>query len=250
MQDTTAEEYVKRTFSAARPDIVDVYTHLTVPILKADLLRYLLLYTEGGIWSDLDVSCEQGIPISEWIPEPYRSSSAATSPVDLVVGYEFDAGFSDYYFHEFATWTIMSKPGVSHMLVIINDIIQSVYTAQANNNVASLTPAMVGDVVDFTGPRRFTRSLIQSLVNTLGHSIDRNSIENILEPVLLDNVLILPGNAFANATNHFEELGESSVPVLVTHHYAGSWKNSYGGEKVDEEPEVSESGTQPETNLV
>lgn len=126
------------------------------------------------------------------------------------------------------------------------------YIAQANNNVASLaelTPAMVGDIVDFTGPRRFTRSLLQSLANTLRHNIERDSIENILEPVLLDNVLILPGNAFANATNHFEELGEPSGPVLVTHHYAGSWKNAYGGEKVDES-EVPESGAQPETNLV
>lgn len=106
MQDETAEEYVIRTFSASRPDIVQVYTELTVPILKADLLRYLLLYTEGGIWSDLDVSCEQGIPMSEWIPEPYRSSSEATSPVDLLVGWEFDGGYSSAYFHEFSSLVI------------------------------------------------------------------------------------------------------------------------------------------------
>lgn len=228
-----------------------MYTQLTVPILKADLLRYLLLYTEGGVWSDLDVSCEEGIPISEWIPEPYRSAPAdgGDNSVDLVVGYEFDAGYSDFYFHEFATWTILSKPRVSHMLVVIDDIIESVYIAQANNKVDSLgdlTPVMVGDIVDFTGPRRFTRSVLQSVTDTLDRSIDRHGIENILEPVLLDNVLILPGNAFSNATNHFEDLGESSVPVLVTHHYAGSWKNEYGGERVEEEERLE----LPETDLV
>lgn len=159
------------------------------------------------------------------------------------MGYEFDAGFSDYYFHEFVTWTILSKPGVSHMLAVINDIIDVVQATVAANGLehaSQLTTAMVGDIVDFTGPRRFTRSVIRSLDETLGYQVDRHDIENIVEPILLDNVLILPGNAFANATNHFEELGESSVPVMVTHHYAGSWKNEYGGERA-EEPELPES---------
>lgn len=40
-------------------------------------------------------------------------------------------------------------------------------------------------------------------------------------------MLILPGNAFAAAQS--EDL-EDQGPVLVTHHYAGSWKNDYGGE--------------------
>lgn len=196
----------------------------------------MLLYTEGGIWSDLDVSCE-GIPISEWIPEPYHSNTG----IDLIVGYEFDAGYSDYYFHEFATWTILSKPNVSHMLVVIDDIIDAVHAARAQNEVpsiADLTPPMVGDIVDFTGPRRFTRSIMRSLAEQMGVEIDRHDVENIVDPLLLSNVLILPGNAFANLTNHFEDSDPSSMPELVTHHYAGSWKNDYGGEQVGDEKVV------------
>lgn len=139
------------------------------------------------------------------------------------------------------------------MLVVIDDIIDAVNFALVSNKVShisDLTTAMVGDIVDFTGPRRFTRSVMKSLVETLGYQIDRHDVENILEPILLDNVLILPGNAFANATNHFEDLGESSVPVMVTHHYAGSWKNEFGGEKANEEEAVAnareESGDESE----
>lgn len=181
------------------------------------------------MWSDLDVSCE-GIPIEEWAPPQYRDAA------DLIVGYEFDAGYSDYYFHQFCTWTILSKPGVAHMLAVINDIVEGLHAAQAAagaRRLADLSMSSVGDVVDVTGPRRFTVSVLDSVGRAREAMVDRDDVEGIVDPLLLDNVLILPGNAFANWTNDFEKLGEPSVPVMVTHHYAGSWKNDHGGEDKD-----------------
>jgi alpha 1,6-mannosyltransferase len=82
MTDLSADMYVKETFKF-RPDIIETYLALLIPILKVDLLRYLLLYllllAEGGIWSDLDVSCED-VPIRDWIIEQYRKDAS------LVVG--------------------------------------------------------------------------------------------------------------------------------------------------------------------
>lgn len=233
MTDASSDRYVETTFLATRPDIVEVYLNLTIPILKADLLRYLLLYAEGGLYSDLDVTCE-GIPIDEWIPLQYQKSAS------LVVGWEFDWGLDEDFTHEFASWTIMSKPGVQHMMVVINDIIESLHTARAESQVATiheLTPPMVGDIVDLTGPRRMTRSIIKSLEMTLRRPIEREEIENIQEPVLVDNVLILPGYAFASATNDFSDVdGGQPGPSLVTHHFAGSWKNEFGGELAKRRP--------------
>lgn len=225
MTDASADAYVEETFSSSRPDIVEVYLNLSIPILKADLLRYLLLYAEGGIWSDLDVSCE-GVPMDEWVPAEYKQNAS------LVVGWEFDYGWDQTYFHEFASWTILSKPGVNHMLMVIDDIVESIHTARTQHKVSiqDLTPPMVGDIVDFTGPRRLTRSILKSLEVTLGRAIERQEIENIKQPTLVDNVLILPGHAFADATNDFSNDGGRPGPVLVTHHYAGSWKNEHGGE--------------------
>jgi mannosyltransferase OCH1-like enzyme len=48
-----------KSFYAHRPDILDVYLLLTVPILKADFLCYLILLAEGSVWSDIDVSARQ-----------------------------------------------------------------------------------------------------------------------------------------------------------------------------------------------
>lgn len=223
--DEWADEWVQKTFATTRPDIVDVYLELTVPILKADLLRYLLLYVEGGVWSDLDVSCE-GVPIDDWTPAEHKRNAS------IVVGWEFDFGWDQSFFHEFASWTILSRPRVSHMLMVIDDIVEAVRDVAARNGVpvGGLTTAMVGDVVDFTGPRRLTRSILKSVELTLGRPVPRRSVENIREPVLVDNVLILPGHAFADATNDFSQDGGRPGPVLVTHHYAGSWKNDKGGE--------------------
>jgi alpha 1,6-mannosyltransferase len=78
MTDESGDEWVKKAF-AWRPDIVETYLGLTVPIFKADILRYLLLFDQGGIWSDLDVTCK-GVPMDDWIPEQYKATA------DLVVG--------------------------------------------------------------------------------------------------------------------------------------------------------------------
>lgn len=227
VDDAWADAWVERTFAADRPDVVDVYLRLTVPILKADLLRYLLLWAEGGVWFDLDVSCE-GIPIDAWVPDTEELRANAS----IVVGWEFDYGWDESFFHEFASWTILSRPGVSHMLAVVDDIVAAVHEVAREKQVPieGLTPPMVGDIVDFTGPRRLTRSILASVGRARGREVERKEVENIRQPVLVDNVLILPGQAFSDATNDFGSDGGRPGPVLVTHHYAGSWKNEHGGE--------------------
>jgi alpha 1,6-mannosyltransferase len=58
--------------------------------------------------------------------------------------------------------------------------------------------------------------------------LSRN-ISGLLEPKLIGDVLILPGNSFGALQNGFPQ---NEGPTLVTHHYAGSWKNDHGGEVV------------------
>jgi len=63
MTNLSGDAYVKEHF-AHRPEIMDTFLALPFPILKADFFRYLLLFNEGGIYFDLDVSCE-GPPIHD-----------------------------------------------------------------------------------------------------------------------------------------------------------------------------------------
>jgi mannosyltransferase OCH1-like enzyme len=226
MTDLSGDAYVKEKF-AHRPDIVEAFLALPFPILKADFLRYMLLFNEGGVYSDLDVSCED-TPIRDWIPVQYKKDAS------VVVGWEFDFGWGDNLLRQFASWTIMARPGSPHMLMVLDDIVEGLREKEREHNVsiADMTLAMVGDVVDLTGPRRMTRSILKSLKATLGDEFDEGSIAAISESKLVSDVLVLPAYSFALSSNRYTP-EDPQGPALVTHHYAGSWKNDHGGETAD-----------------
>jgi alpha 1,6-mannosyltransferase len=224
LTDASGDYYVQEYF-AHRPEIVDMYLQLSVPILKADLLRYLILFAEGGMWSDLDVSCENTHTIHEWIPNEYRKDTG------LVVGLEFDWAWQDDNFlhSQFASWTILARPGSPHMRQVIDDILEGVHGKAEENHVEikELTFEMVGEIVDITGPKRMTRSIVKSLEQILGKTIDDRDISGLKSPKLIGDVLILPGNSFGASQNGYPK---DEGPKLVEHHYAGTWKNDHGGE--------------------
>lgn len=201
------------------------FTCATVPILKADLLRYLLLFSEGGVYCDLDVSCH--VPIDQWILPEYEAGAAS-----IVVGWEFDVGWGEDIFREFATWTIMARPRSPHMWAVIQDILQLFkrILKEQGVTIAKLKLDMVGDVVDATGPRRFTRSVMRSLEESGFANATVRDLKNLNEPKMAGDVLVLPGWAFAASANRYKE-DTDLPPSLVTHYYAGSWKNDKGGEQ-------------------
>lgn len=223
--DAMGDEWVAKVY-ADNATVVQTYLNLTIPILKADFLRYLLLFADGGVYLDLDVTCH--IPIKDWVADEYRSNAS------LVVGWEFDVGWGEAIVREFATWTVLAKPRSPHLWALVMDIVEFFEAKRVEvgvDSVADLTLATVGDIVDATGPRRFTQSILTNLGKSLGKdgSVDVNTIKNLREPKLVGDVLILPGFAFAAEFNHWPP-DWSLTPPLVTHHGLGSWKNEHGGE--------------------
>ncbi|EAQ87801.1 hypothetical protein CHGG_04420 [Chaetomium globosum CBS 148.51] len=223
MTESSADSYVRNKFGATDPDLVEMYLGLTVPIFKADILRYLLLFSEGGVYCDLDISCE--VPIDEWIPPQFQGNAS------VVVGWEFDVGWPGNFIRQFTTWSIMAKPGSPHLWMVVQDILQSFRDKMKEKNVPieGLTLDMLGDVVDATGPRRFTRSILKSVGEAYNTTLE--DIQELLEPKLAGDVLVLPGYAFAASANTYDE-AMHVPPPLLKHHYAGTWKNEKGGEMV------------------
>ncbi|KUI54442.1 Initiation-specific alpha-1,6-mannosyltransferase [Cytospora mali] len=231
LTDASADAWVRTTFSPSRPDIVETYLGLSVPILKADFLRYLLLFAEGGMWADLDVSCGD-VPIDDWLAPRHRRDAA------LVVGWEFDMGWGADVFHQLSSWVVLARPGSPHMMGVIEDIVDELrgIAREYGVSIAGVTMSMVQDVVDLTGPRRLTRSVFRSLQRTLGLSDDEfvlveESTWWLREPRLVGDILFLPGFSFASSMNTYDEETHDLGQVLVEHHYAGSWKNENGGEQ-------------------
>ena len=102
MTDDNANEYLEWHYGAHginRPDLVDLYRELNITIIKADLLRYLVMYAEGGVYADvsvfpvrarqladvsqIDVECLR--PIDRFIPERYNKED-----VDMIISIEID----------------------------------------------------------------------------------------------------------------------------------------------------------------
>ncbi|KAE8155130.1 hypothetical protein BDV25DRAFT_146602 [Aspergillus avenaceus] len=218
LTDQLGERFVNESF-ASRPDIIETYFSLPLPIHKADFLRYLILYAEGGIWSDLDVSCED-VPISNWLPAEFQERA------NVVVGLEFDVGWGDHIFRQFATWTIMAAPKSPHMLRVIDDIVDAMREVTQSGQ---LPTNMIDTVVDFTGPRRFTRGILESLGSAVNGTISPDSFTHLLEPKMIEDVVIMPGYSFSASVNKYDP-SDVVGPPLVKHHYAGSWKNANGGE--------------------
>lgn len=218
--DSSGDQFVKEHFSS-RPDIVNKYLAISIPIVKADLLRYMILYERGGVWNDLDVSCEA--PIHEWVPKQYETRA------NVVVGLEFDV---DIWVRQFASWTIMAKPKSPHLLVAVEDCLAGLEAKARERQVPiqDLKLDMVDDIVDVSGPRRLTRGILKSLANMLNETVDNAEISHVAEPRLLGDVLVLPDYAFADSMN--QQHGDKKPgKKLTVHHYAGSWKNAKGGEE-------------------
>ncbi|KAI1322846.1 initiation-specific alpha-1,6-mannosyltransferase [Xylariaceae sp. FL0255] len=221
LTDASGDEFVRSRFSASHPDLVANFLTISIPIVKADLLRYLILYEYGGIWNDLDVSCEA--PVAEWIPEQYRANAS------IVVGLEFDV---DIWVRQFASWTIVAKPRSPHLLAVAEDCLKNLSHTAAKHGISmgDLRLGMLDDIVDVSGPRRLTRSILASVSTMLNQTVGNDEISHTPEPRLIGDVLVMPDYAFANTMN-MKYGDKESGRVLVTHHYAGSWKNDNGGEE-------------------
>ncbi|KAI4178001.1 MAG: hypothetical protein LQ343_000085 [Gyalolechia ehrenbergii] len=80
LTDGAAETYVLDRF-ADDSRIVNAYMGINDFILRADLIRYLALLKEGGVYGDLDLGCLE--PIDLWIPPNFKDNTdnleAATS---------------------------------------------------------------------------------------------------------------------------------------------------------------------------
>jgi mannosyltransferase OCH1-like enzyme len=219
LTDRSAEAFVRAHFTSTRPDIVEIYESLPIAILRADLLRYLIMIAEGGIWGDLDVTCEK--EVAEWVPLEYRNQT-----IDMIVGLEFDfawRGPGKAVASQFCNWVFVARKSSRNLLVVVDSVIAKLREiAQAHGvGVRGLTLEMLPDVVDVTGPKIMTVAILKSLGQLLGRAVDDRDFSGIKQPKLVGDVLIMPGNSFAALQNNNPT---DQGDVLVTHHYEGSWK--------------------------
>ncbi|QLG71506.1 hypothetical protein HG535_0B05480 [Zygotorulaspora mrakii] len=134
------------------PVIIEAFEAMPSHILKADFLRYLLIYARGGIYSDIDTVPLK--PLDSWLsvnptslqnfesentPVPYSNYAKSFKKVDpgFIVGIEADPDRPDWkrwYARriQFCQWTFQAKPGHP----ILRELILNI-TATTLNSVSS-----------------------------------------------------------------------------------------------------------------
>ncbi|KAF3760583.1 family 32 glycosyltransferase [Cryphonectria parasitica EP155] len=213
-----------------RPDIVAFYRDVTASIIKADLLRYLIMYAEGGVYADIDVEAMK--PMSKFIPERYDHRD-----IDMVIGVEIDEPeWKDHPIlgpksRSFCQWTFMCKPQLPVMMRLVENIMHWLVDV-ANNQTVPLGDVVLDfdEVISGTGPSAFTNAIIAQMnVDRLSTpEITWDTFHDLDESKLVDRVLVLNVEAFAAGQGHSNSGTHDTRHSLVRHHYhASNWPSRH-----------------------
>ncbi|KAK5454119.1 hypothetical protein LTS15_006119 [Exophiala xenobiotica] len=219
LDNDSAREFMTKEFHLHR-DILRAWSMAHIPILQADLLRYLVLYIEGGVYADLDTECMKGV--EEW--NVHCGSTAGD--FELLVGVEYDNVdgrrlplFPDNI--QFVTWTIAAKPRSQLLWSVICEIADNLNSlTEEGIESSSLTAATV---MELTGPRAFTRALLRALGEKTGRAVGHADFTLLKKPTMLGGLGVLPVTAFACEQPHSNAGHWTHPDVLVIHKYHHSW---------------------------
>ncbi|CAG9940540.1 unnamed protein product [Clonostachys rosea f. rosea IK726] len=215
-----------RLLYASVPEVLEAYSALPLPVLKADLFRYLILYARGGIYSDIDTYAIKSA--SEWLPE-----QVARDTVGLVIGIEADPDrpdWADWYSRriQFCQWTIQSKPGHPALRDVIARITKEVLELKRAGKLAKFVS---NDVVGLTGPAVWTDTIMDYFndgrffdMSQSKGTIDYRNFTGMTASKRVGDVVVLPITSFSPGVGQMGA-GETDDPMaFVKHEFEGTWK--------------------------
>lgn len=265
----SGDNFVRKHFSNDKA-INDTYFSLRNPGLKTDLLRYLILWIEGGIYSDLDTWALK--PVDAWVPEHLKGQVAA------IVGIEwdqlggapwpaFDNGPSDMT-HEvqLCQWTLAGAAGhplfKNAAMMSVNRI--AALAAARQESITDLDPTghvrlssalshillsltnlstdlkrfdkanAQQEVITTTGPSAWSDVIFEYLHKVDPKFTDPKQLSGLTEPKLIGDVLVLTIDGFGMGQPHSRSTADGSTPdaALVKHGFAGTWAKDRSHSKV------------------
>lgn len=231
-------EYEYRLWTDDEIDVYMIHRHPELTrawtimnhIEKADTFRYAILFDQGGIYADVDVTCVKSI--KQW--------SKGIDNVELYIGFEVMTERHDWkdWFarkYQICQWTMGGVPGHPVFKLVLKKIVQ--FFAEFNSEQRERM-----GVMESTGPGIWTDAVMEHLRET--HNIvfditserDINRIKRISESRTrkvyhqIGTILLLPVAAFASTENEYiNRRGRDMSEIYIVHHFLGSWKSNYIG---------------------
>ena len=227
MTDARMESYVRSTYGGTQ--VENVYFSIKDHILRSDMIRYLILLAEGGVYNDLDVGCEKAIDL--WVPEQFEEYAGVVLGVEVDNKFGPDGrtwqGGEDLF--ELVNWTIMAKAGQPFLRFLVQRVLDNLvgFARGKGKSLAEVTFS-VQDVLDTTGPAALTRAFFDYASGLTGEDVTYKNFTKITKPRLIGEVVILPIHAFG-AGHQVEWAGftQDKSKVLVHHYFKGSWKEDH-----------------------
>ncbi|KAH0360994.1 glycosyltransferase family 32 protein, partial [Aureobasidium melanogenum] len=231
LTDDNADHYVEHHYGPLgldRPDIISVYKSLNAKIIKQDLLRYLIMYVEGGVYADIDVEAIR--PVKKFVPKIYDEAD-----VDMVIGIETDEpSFASHPVlgskaQSFCQWTFMCKPRLPVMMRLIENIMKWLHELSREQEVPiSELHLDFNEVLTGTGPSAFTKAILAEMSKAVGKNVAWDKFTGLTEAKLVGGVLVLPVEAFAAGTGHSDSGNHKGKGAMVKHHFhASSWPTNH-----------------------
>jgi alpha 1,6-mannosyltransferase len=216
----SGEKFIRDHFPG-NADLLKVYTGLQMPVMKSDLLRYVLLAGYGGVYADGDVGLTRRI--EDWVPKEHRNVTKA------LFGIERDsAKGGPVWKTTFAQYALMSGKGHAIMVNMVNHIVETIMRVSGGDPSKMATKE--SDIVEISGPRGFTAIVYKHLSEQVGRPIDYHDVSNITAPKLFGDTLIMPINAFGAGQSHSGS-GSNSPDELARHLFKGTWRGHSGGSR-------------------
>lgn len=230
MSNQGADDFAREHY-ADRPDILETFLQLKFPVLRSDLLRYMILESEGGIYSDLDTVVDKSV--RDWIPREMRSNK-----IHAIVGVEYDQldGEPFYGMNEriqFCQWTMASSRGHPIMKKIVKKVVAAINETAERNNIAIPDFNLTDDeVIQVSGPVIWTRAVLEAMSEATGTEMSYLNITGMTEPRLFGDILVLPIDGFGAGQPHSNSSREEHRgpgDFYVRHQWKGSWKHGWNG---------------------
>lgn len=190
------------------PSLATLFGALPHAVMRADLFRYMVLSSFGGVYSDVDTYLLK--PVDQW-----ASPDAGAPPVSAIVGIEADPDRPDWASWyprrlQWCQWTIASAAGHPILRYVIEE------------SERRIRAGVESSIMELTGPGVWTDSVNRWLEHDQGrHWREFLGLESA---VRVGDALILPITGFSPGVGHMGAKPISAAEALVEHRFMGSWK--------------------------
>ena len=215
--------YLLKHLYASLPEVVEAYTALPMPVMKADFFRYLILLARGGIYTDIDTTAIRST--TDWIPDEVPRST-----IGLIIGIEADpdrADWKDWYSRriQFCQWTIQAKPGHP----VLRDIVATITddTLRMKKKGILTQKKMDKSIVEFTGPATWTDAVFSYLNDPTYFKTDNTknitweTFTGMETAKKVGDVVVLPITSFSPGVQQMGAKEPDDPMAFVKHDFEG-----------------------------